>query len=176
MIKIVIGSKNPVKINAIKTAISDVFPLETVECVAVNAPSSVADQPMTAEETQQGAINRVKYCKQQFQADFYAAIEGGVELVEYGPATFAYVAICTDKSTSVGRSCNLPLPPVIYQALKNGEELGDVMDRFFNTKNVKQKGGAIGLLTKGLATRESVYRQATLLALAPFVHSDLYQP
>jgi non-canonical (house-cleaning) NTP pyrophosphatase len=48
------------------------------------------------------------------------------------------------------------------------------MDRLFNTNNIKQKGGAIGLLTNGLATRESVYRQATLLAMAPFIHSDLY--
>jgi non-canonical (house-cleaning) NTP pyrophosphatase len=50
------------------------------------------------------------------------------------------------------------------------------MDRLFNTDNIKQKGGAIGLLTKGLATRESVYRQATLLALAPFVNPELYLP
>ena len=75
---------------------------------------------------------------------------------------------------SIGRSCNLPLPPVIYQALEKGEELGHVMDRLFKTDNIKQKGGAIGLLTNGLATRESVYRQATLLAMAPFIHPDLY--
>jgi non-canonical (house-cleaning) NTP pyrophosphatase len=66
------------------------------------------------------------------------------------------------------------LPSVIYQALKSGEELGDVMDRLFNTDNVKQKQGAIGLLTNGLATRESIYRQAIILAMAPFIHPDLY--
>ena len=48
------------------------------------------------------------------------------------------------------------------------------MDRLFNTDNVKQKQGAIGLLTHGLATRESVYRQAIILAMAPFIHPDLY--
>ena len=174
MIKMVVGSKNPVKINAAKTAICDVFPLEEVECVGVNAPSSVAEQPMTSEATQLGAINRVKYCQQHTQADFYIAIEGGVDEFEYGPATFAFVAIASLENMSIGRSCNLPLPPVIYQALKNGEELGHVMDRFFNTDNVKQKEGAIGLLTNGLATRESVYRQAILLAMAPFVNPDLY--
>jgi non-canonical (house-cleaning) NTP pyrophosphatase len=66
------------------------------------------------------------------------------------------------------------LPPVIYQALKNGEELGHVMDRMFSTDNVKQRQGAIGLLTNDLATRESVYRQAIILAMAPFIHPDLY--
>lgn len=174
MIKVVVGSKNPVKISAAKTAICEMFALKDVECVGVNAPSGVADQPMTSEETQLGAINRVKYCKLHAQADYYVAFEGGVDQFEYGPATFAFVAIANQDHMSIGRSCHLPLPPLVYKALTNGEELGHVMDRLFSTDNVKQKGGAIGLLTKGLATRESVYHQATLLALAPFVNPDLF--
>tara|TARA_R110000751_G_scaffold116604_2_gene216420 strand:+ start:185193 stop:185723 length:531 start_codon:yes stop_codon:yes gene_type:complete len=174
MLKIVVGSKNPVKISAAKTAICEMFSEVDVQCIGINAPSSVPEQPMTTAETQLGAINRVKYCQLHTQADYYVAFEGGVDQFEYGPATFAFVAIADQQQLSIGRSCNLPLPPLVYQALKQGEELGHVMDRLFSTENVKQKGGAIGLLTKGLATRESVYRQATLLALAPFVNSDLY--
>lgn len=174
MIKIVVGSRNPVKINAAQSAICDALALHEVTCIGVNAPSKVAEQPMTAEETQLGAINRLKYCQQHNQADFYVAIEGGVDRFEYGPATFAFVAIATQKQMSIGRSCNLPLPPLVFQALQNDEELGHVMDRLFNTDNIKQKGGAIALLTNGLATRESVYRQAILLAMAPFIHPDLY--
>jgi inosine/xanthosine triphosphatase len=174
MIRIVVGSKNPVKINAAKTAICDIFPLEEVLCIGVNAPSNVADQPMTSKETQLGAVNRIKYCQQHSHADFYVAIEGGVDHFEYGPATFAFIAVADQKSLSIGRSCHLPLPPVVYQALKNGEELGHVMDRLFNTSNVKQKEGAIGLLTNDLATRESVYKQAIILAMAPFINPHLY--
>jgi non-canonical (house-cleaning) NTP pyrophosphatase len=48
------------------------------------------------------------------------------------------------------------------------------MDELFNTENIKQKGGAIGLLTNHLATRESSYTQALLLAMAPFNHPELY--
>jgi inosine/xanthosine triphosphatase len=176
MIKVVVGSKNPVKIGAAKAAICEMFALNDVECVGINAPSGVPEQPMTGEDTQLGAINRVKYCQQHAQADYYVAFEGGVDQFEYGPATFAYVAVANQEHMSIGRSCQLPLPPLVYQALQKGEELGHVMDRLFNTDNVKQKGGAIGLLTKGLATRESVYHQATLLALAPFVNPDLFGP
>jgi len=176
MLKIVVGSKNPVKISAAKSAICKMFAVSDVECVGINAPSSVSEQPMTTEETQRGAINRVKYCQQHTQGDYYIAFEGGVDQFEYGPATFAFVAIADQKQMSVGRSCNLPLPLLVYQALELGEELGHVMDRLFNTDNIKQKGGAIGLLTKGLATRESVYIQATLLALAPFINPELYPP
>lgn len=174
MIKIVVGSKNPVKVSAARTAITEMFALTDLDCVAINAPSGVPEQPMNSEETRLGAINRVKYCQQHTEADYYIAFEGGVDRFEYGPATFAFVAIANQSKMSIGRSCHLPLPPVIYRALEQGEELGIVMDRLFNTDNIKQKGGAIGLLTKGLATRESVYQQATLLALAPFVHPELY--
>lgn len=174
MIKVIVGSTNPVKISAVENAICDIFSLESLECIGVHAPSNVAEQPMTSDETRLGALNRVKYCQENMQADFYVAIEGGVDQFEYGPATFAFVAIADKKHMSIGRSCNLPLPPIIYQALQNGEELGHVMDRLFNTRNIKQKGGAISLLTNGLATRESVYHQATLLAMASFVNPSLY--
>lgn len=174
MIKIIVGSLNPVKINAVKIAISEVLSLDKVECVGIDAPSEVDAQPLNSEVTRQGAINRVKFCQQHQQADFYVAIEGGVDQFEYGPATFAYIAIADSEQVSIGRSCNLPLPPAIYQALIDGEELGNVMDRLFSTDNVKQKEGAIGLLTNGQATRQSVYTQAAVLAMAPFLNPDLY--
>lgn len=174
MIKIVVGSNNPVKISAAKAAICSVLSLKDVECEGISAPSGVAEQPMTSVETREGAINRVKYCQECMQADFYVAIEGGVDLFEYGPATFAYIVIADKQRMSIGRSCHLPLPTKVYQALQHGEELGHVMDRLFNTENVKQKQGAIGLLTNGQATRESVYTQAAILAMAPFVNPELY--
>jgi inosine/xanthosine triphosphatase len=174
MLKIVVGSQNPVKINAAKSAFSQVFSGDKIQCEAASAPSGVADQPMTSQATREGAISRVKYCQQHFDADFYLAIEGGVDYFDDGPATFAYIAIANKQTLSVGRSANLPLPKVIYQSLKNGDELGHVMDRLFKTDNVKQKQGAIGLLTNGQATRESIYTQAVILAIAPFLHTDLY--
>ncbi|MGL5390648.1 MAG: DUF84 family protein, partial [Shewanella sp.] len=57
---------------------------------------------------------------------------------------------------------------------QGGEELGHVMDRLFNTVNIKQKGGAIGLLTHGHATRESIYTQAMILAMAPLLNPQFY--
>jgi non-canonical (house-cleaning) NTP pyrophosphatase len=48
------------------------------------------------------------------------------------------------------------------------------MDRLFNTVNIKQKGGAIGQLSKGLETRKSIYVSATLLTLSVFFYPELY--
>ncbi len=174
LIRVIVGSLNPVKVNAARSAIETMYPQSAVECQGMHAPSGVPDQPMTAIETQDGAINRVNFCREQTEADFYITMEGGVDLFEQGPATFAYVVIADKHRHSVARSASLPLPSAVYQALQGGEELGHVMDRLFNTDNVKQKGGAIGLLTNGNATRESIYTQALVLAMAPFLHSELF--
>ena len=174
-VKIVVGSHNPVKVNAAKQAIMQAFDLADVECIMLAAPSGVAEQPMTAAETRLGAINRVKYCQQQHKADYYLAMEGGVDEFDEGPATFAYVVIANQEQMSVGRSASLPLPPQVFRALQQGAELGPLMDSLFKTTNIKQRGGAIGLLTHGLASRESNYTQALILALAPFLNKDLYQ-
>jgi non-canonical (house-cleaning) NTP pyrophosphatase len=64
------------------------------------------------------------------------------------------------------------LPPVVLDKLQHANELGDVMDEVFGTDNIKQKGGAIGLLTHNQLSRSSVYHQALILALIPFVNPE----
>ncbi len=190
-IKVAVGSANPVKINAAKNAFSKVFNTQegvqeadsvslvssvadivTVESVSVG--SGVADQPMSIEETRQGAENRVMAMKELVQADYYIAYEGGVDVFEDGPKTFAIICISDANRTVFGQSACLPLPLRIYEALLNGEELGSAMDNAFDTINIKQKGGAIGQLTRGLESRQSIYTSATILSLSPFVFKDLY--
>jgi len=173
-LKILVGSQNPVKVAAAKEIFSQYFPEYSLDCQGMHAPSGVPDQPLGEDDTRIGAENRVKHLIKHHQADFYCAMEGGANQFSYGPATFAFVVISNGKQTSIGRSCNLPLPQSVYDKLLAGEELGHVMDDLFNTENIKQKGGAIGLLTNHLATRESSYTQALLLAMAPFNHPELY--
>ena len=176
-LKVVVGSKNPVKVNAAREALSLIFADNEIESVGVDAPSKVADQPMTEEETKLGAINRVLHCREHHNADYYMAMEGGVHLFDFGPATFAYVAIMSNDSNqipSVGRGAILPLPLSVYAALQQGEELGHVMDRLFQTDNIKQKGGAISLLTNNIATRQSNYTQSLVLAMAPFLYPAFF--
>lgn len=173
--KIVVGSKNPVKVNACRVAMQQVLKAgDELTVFGTDAPSLVADQPMTEAETRLGAVNRVKACLKAHQADWYVAIEGGVDNYTDGPATFAYIAICNGEHWSVGRSANLPLPASVYELLVAGNELGDVMDKQFDTHNIKQKGGAIGLLTKHLASRQSVYELAIILTMAKFNFLPLY--
>ncbi|GHB68312.1 non-canonical purine NTP phosphatase [Psychrosphaera saromensis] len=183
IIHLCVGSTNPVKVNAAKKAFACVFPNHVINCTEMKALSGVAEQPMTEAETRLGAQNRVRYCFDNASKanvndkgmDYWVAMEGGVDKFNEGAASFSYVAVLTkDGDLFTGRSANLPLPRKIFKRLQQGEELGPVMDEIFNTSNIRQKGGAIGLLTNHAATRESVYTQALILALAPALHLQHY--
>ncbi|HCH1966855.1 inosine/xanthosine triphosphatase [Vibrio parahaemolyticus] len=167
--KVVIASLNPAKINAVKSAFQSAFPQQAFEFVGISVPSEVADQPMTNEETHRGAFNRVKNAKLEMPtADFYVGLEAGIE----GNVTFAWMVIESDTHRGESRSASLMLPPEVLAQLADANELGDVMDKVFGTENIKQKGGAISLLTQNQLTRSSVYHQALILALIPFTNPD----
>ncbi|EOV0869499.1 inosine/xanthosine triphosphatase [Vibrio parahaemolyticus] len=167
--KVVIASLNPAKINAVKSAFQSAFPQQAFEFVGISVPSEVAVQPMTNEETHRGAVNRVKNAKVEMPtADFYVGLEAGIE----GNVTFAWMVIESDTHRGESRSASLMLPPEVLAQLADANELGDVMDKVFGTENIKQKGGAISLLTQNQLTRSSVYHQALILALIPFTNPD----
>lgn len=168
---VIIASLNPAKINAVKTAFNQAFPNTVFSFTGVSVDSGVPDQPMSCIETKQGAINRVNNAKVQSPgASFYVGLEAGIEK----NSTFAWMIIDNGEKMGESRSSSLPLPPAVITAVNQGKELGDVMDEQFNTNNIKQKGGAIGLLTNNLLTRSSVYQQALILALIPFLHPDRF--
>ncbi len=166
--KVVIASLNPAKIKAVRSAFQSAFPDQFFEFKGVSVPSGVADQPMSNEETRRGALNRVANAKSEIHdGDFYVGLEAGIE----GSVTFAWMIIESDTHRGESRSASLMLPPKVLAQLEHANELGDVMDSVFGTENIKQKGGAISLLTQNLLTRSSVYHQALILALIPFTNA-----
>lgn len=166
---VTIASLNPAKINAVKSAFEAAFPQQEFDFKGVSVASGVADQPMSNQETYQGAINRVHNAAQAIpNSDFYVGLEAGIE----DNVTFAWMVIESNGQRGESRSASLMLPPQVIEKLAHANELGDVMDEVFGTDNIKQKGGAIGLLTHNQLTRSSVYHQALILALIPFVNPE----
>jgi inosine/xanthosine triphosphatase len=169
MQKVIVASLNPAKINAVKSAFQEVFPEQAFVFEGISVPSDVSDQPMSDRETKQGALNRVKNARAAVpDATFYVGLEAGNEK----DITFAWMVIESGNQRGESRSASLMLPPHVVEGVHNGKELGDVMDEEFGTQNIKQKGGAIGLLTKHILTRSSVYHQALILALIPFINRE----
>lgn len=176
--KLIVGSTNPVKVGAASQVLSSSFPQYAWDVQGWAAPSGVASQPMSQQATRQGAINRVNACRSAFEVQhpnaWFVAFEGGVDCFADGPVTFAYVACYHQQRLSVNAGPHLPLPASVYESLVAGEELGTVMDRLFDTHNIKQRGGAIGQLTLGHASRQSIYAATLTLALAPFHYPEWY--
>lgn len=173
-IKVIIGSKNPVKITCTKLAFEKVFPQSDIIVEGVSVPSGVNDQPMSDQETWEGARNRAGKAKQQFkEADYWVGIEGGIEEKEEMEA-FAWVYVLSKEQKGQARTATFQLPPKIRELINQGIELGIADDMVFNRQNSKQSNGAVGILTKGLIDRAEYYEPAVVLALIPFVNRDLY--
>lgn len=170
--QIVVASHNPVKINAVKTAFATLFPEAPLEMIPVSVDSGVGDQPDSDETTRMGARMRVSGARAALpDADFWVGLEGGTEVLGDQLMAFAWMAVQgSSGEISEARSTTLPLPPAVKKLVESGMELGDANDRVFATVNSKQGGGAYGLLTDGLYTRESIYTQTLVIALTPFVN------
>lgn len=170
-----VGSKNPVKINCTLSAFQKVFPNDSVLVEGVSVPSGVADQPMSDQETHQGALNRTRKAKQEHSdAQYWVGIEGGIEDGDAGMEAFAWVTILSENQHGQARTATFQLPPKIQKLVHQGIELGEADDIVFDRKNSKQSNGAVGILTNDLLDRAAYYEPAVVLALIPFLHPDLY--
>lgn len=173
VLKIIVASKNPVKINAVKEGFQSFFP--QVKVIGVSVESGVSDQPMSDGETLLGARNRVKNAKSEVSsADFWVGIEGGVERNSAGLTAFAWVVIENTKDSGEARTTTFRLPEKVTRLIDQGLELGHANDQIFGEHNSKQNSGAVGLLTRDKITRTELYRQAVQLALIPFINKELY--
>ncbi|MBT8055065.1 MAG: inosine/xanthosine triphosphatase [Xanthomonadales bacterium] len=173
--KIVVASHNPVKIRAAEQAFALQFPGLPHDVMPASVASGVSDQPRSDDETRNGARNRaLNACESMPGADYWVGLEGGIDSIDGDLMAFAWMAVLgPDGRIGEARTVTLPLPRAVKRLVDQGMELGDANDRVFATVNSKHQGGAFGLLTNGLYTREGVYTEALVVALVPFV-SDLY--
>jgi inosine/xanthosine triphosphatase len=172
---IVLASKNPVKAQATENGFKKMFPEQDFQIMLTSVPSGVSDQPMSNEETYQGALNRVDNARIAFpESDFWIGIEGGVEPSEHGWEAFAWIVVKSKEMNGKGRTGSFFLPPKIVQLMEEGLELGDADDIVFGQHNSKQENGAVGLLTGNIIDRAKLYEHAVVLALIPFKNNGLY--
>ena len=173
--KIIIASRNPIKINATKLAFEQMFPNKIFQFEGVNISSDISDQPISNNETLKGAINRSNNAKIEcMDADYWVGIEGGVEKKGNEMQVFAWIYIQSKEMVGKARTATFDLPKKIIELIDSGMELGDADDVIFNRRNSKQKNGAVGILTKDLIDREKYYTHAIIMALIPFNNMDLY--
>ena len=175
MKKVIIASKNPVKIQAVKNGFEKMFPHQRFEFAGVSVSSEVADQPVSNDETLLGAKNRADNAFTEFKgADFYVGIEGGIELINNEMESFAWIMIKSSGRYGKARTATFFLPKEVVKLIKEGKELGEADDIIFKRNNSKQGNGSVGILTGDVIDRTKYYTEAVILALIPFRNVDLY--
>lgn len=174
--KILVGSKNPSKIDGVKIAFEKFF--DNVEAIGIDVDSEVSAQPVNA-ETMQGAKNRVKNLKEYALAnnvnvDYYVAVESGLMDMYQDPAIInACFMEDAEGNTSYGYSAGFPIPNGKFEDIKNNG-LSSVVDEIFkieHTSGPKVKGG-IYKLTNGEMGRIDFAINSTVMALTKFLHEE----
>ncbi len=175
--KILIGTRNPGKIQGAKEAFEKYF--EDIEIEGVSMSSDVEEQPIN-EEILQGAKNRVKNLKKyakdnNIEADFYISSEGGITNF-LGEWININVVVIEDSNgfQSLGTSQGFPIPDKYIDEIKQ-TELGKVMDKIFSGKELGKGKGGIGLLTKDKVSRIDLTRNAFIMALTKHINGDIWR-
>lgn len=180
MLQVIVASLNPAKIAAAQLALAQLLPDSAFVVTGVAVDSGVAEQPVSDTETYQGARQRAFAAKISVpEADLWIGMEGGIEFInpQLNPQhciAFAWIQVLGSTLDNASRSASLTLPPIVAQALANGEALGPAMDRLYQQSHNRPTGGAIGMLTQQHLTRRTVYRDTLILALAPWLNPQLY--
>lgn len=173
--KILIGTKNPEKIEGAKQAFEKYF--NNVEIEGIPVKSEVGDQPIN-EEILQGAKNRVKNLKKyatdnNIEADFYISSEAGITNL-LGEWLDINTVVIEDSNgfQSVGTSQGFPIPDKYIDEIKENEL--KVMDKIFNGKELGKGKGGISFLTKNEVTRIDLTRNAFIMALKQDILMKIY--
>jgi len=175
--KILMGTKNPGKIEGAKQAFEKYF--ENIEIEGINVDSEVGNQPIN-EQIFLGAKNRVKnlreYAKNNnIEADFYIASEAGItNLLGNWVDINAAVVESKEGFQSVGTSQGFPIPEKYIPEIID-TELGKVMDKLFSGNNLGKGKGGINYLTHDVVTRIELTKNAFIMALTSHINDDLWK-
>ena len=175
--KILMGTKNPGKIQGAKEAFEKYFDSVEIEGIAVD--SEVGDQPFD-EEILQGAKNRVKNLKEyakknNMEADFYISSEAGITKLLGGWIDINLAVVENNEGIqSIGTSQGFPIPEKYIEEIKE-TELGKVMDKIFSGNELSKGKGGISYLTKDEISRIDLTRNAFIMALTKFINGDIWR-
>lgn len=175
--KILMGTKNPGKIEGAKQAFEKYF--ENIEIEGIAVSSDVGDQPIN-EEILQGAKNRVKNLRKyaennNIEADYYIASEAGItnllgEWIDFNSAVIEN----KEGFQSVGMSQGFQIPNKYIDDILE-TELGKVMDRIFQGNELSKGKGGISYLTHDEISRIDLTRNAFIMALISHINGDLWR-
>lgn len=149
MNKLYVGTKNPAKISAVVEVFND------FEVMPVEGVSNVRSQPLSEEETIDGAYNRAK----SLPSGYRLGLEAGVTIIKDICYLINFgVLIDPNDSVYYAGGTYLPLPNYVKDKLYNEKmELKDVMEEYFKVEKINERGGAISIFTNNEVKRKDIF-------------------
>lgn len=168
--KIVVGSKNQTKIDAIKEGVLLYDDLKGAEVLGIDILSGVSEQPMTLAETMRGSHNRAK--RSYKNCDLSVGIESGLmktPRTDSGYVDVSIVSIYDGKRFYSGFSPCIQLPKrVVDLAINEGIGLSPACKKagITDKDNIGKQEGFVGLLTGGRINRKEYTKYGFIMAMA----------
>lgn len=166
--KIIVGSKNPIKIAAVAESLVLYPHLAGAAVLGMEIFSGVSDQPKTLPETVQGAMNRAKGAFKD--CDYGFGIESGLMDVPNTKSGFMDVCVCAiydGVEYHLGLSSAWEAPKQVMEYIKKGFDMNQAAFKagLTNDPKVGFSEGLIGIVTKGRLTRKEYTKEAIRTAL-----------
>ncbi len=168
---IIIGSKNPEKVGAVREAIQEFISPTSLEIEEIGVQSGVSAQPKTLDETIQGAIARALAAYESSPGyDLAFGIESGLIFLQQKKRYLeqAVCAVYDGKEFYFGLSPGFELPQDISEIIeREGVEIDVAVRRTGMSENprIGYSEGIIGILSEGKITRKDQMKQSVLMAL-----------
>lgn len=170
--KILIGTKNPGKIQGAKEAFENYF--KEFEISGIPVSSNVGDEPVN-NEIYEGARNRVNnlmsYAEENnIEAEYFLGVESGITNL-LGKWIIISIAVIKDKNgyESWGTSPTFPVPDKYVDEIIS-TDLGKVMDKIFQKNDLRSNKGGISFLTNDVIGRIDQTREAFIMALTQHIN------
>lgn len=169
--KIIVGTTNQAKLKAVETVCLPYF--DAVHIQAISGQSGISAQPIGNEETRLGAVNRALEAISHGEGTIGLGLEGGVMYVGDTMYLCNWGAMALPNGrvlTAAG--AQIPLPDRLKKEIEQGEELGPLMEAYVNQQGIRQKEGAMGILTDGLISRSKLFEHVMELLVGQYFYLE----
>lgn len=166
--KIGIGTTNNAKCSAVRQEWAKHFKESTFQEYQVS--SGVSEQPFGDSETFTGAKNRALNVLKLSDADIAFGLEGGVKEQEDTLFICNWGVLATKEGRIfVAGGAQIPLPEEVAQPIREGAELGPIMEAFTKREGIRHKEGAVGVFTNGLVNRSDMFEHIIRLLIGQYM-------
>lgn len=166
-----IGTTNPAKTSAVKRLCDVHFQDAIISEYKVQ--SLVSEQPQSDEETLLGAKNRAKHVLALSDVQLAFGLEGGVKEVNGRMYICNWgVLALRDGTFFEAGGAQIPLPEEVAKSIREGFELGPIMDVYTKRVGISHSEGAVGVFTNGLLNRQEMFEHILIMLIGQYKRSQ----